>query len=130
MRHDHLSAFAIALSLIADGAVAADKPVPAEVGRLIAEVHNAAAHRHIDALSKLMAAEFTSSFGGDGSVPEALAAWKSDPDMLRQLARVTAARCGMHEEYVQCPVNAGVNYRAGFKKTQSGWRMDYFVAGD
>ena len=130
MHHHHLPALAIALSLIADCAVAANKPVPAEASRLIAKVHYAAAHRNIDALSRLMAAEFTSSFGGDGGVPEALAAWKADPQLLRQLARVTAARCGMLEEYVQCPVNAGTNYRAGFKKTHSGWRMDYFVAGD
>lgn len=130
MHRHHLLALAIAFFVIADGAAAAGKPVPAEASRLIAKVHHAAAHRHIDALSRLMAAEFTSSFGGDGGVPEALTAWKADPQLLRQLARVTTARCGMREEYVQCPVNAGVNYRAGFTKTPCGWRMAYFVAGD
>jgi hypothetical protein len=105
--------------------------VPAAASEAIAKVHAAAAAKDLEALRALMDAdEFTSSFGGDGGVDEALKLWREDPALLAELARVTAQRCALDEGYVECPAKAGTGYRAGFKLTAQGWRMQWFLAGD
>jgi len=78
-----------------------------------------------------MTEEFTWSFGGDSSPDQAIAAWRSNPDAIAALRRITGKNCGrISEQLIQCPQNAGVSYRAGFTETPAGWRMAYFVAGD
>lgn len=107
-------------------------PLPAEAQAVINEVHAAAKTRNFAALRRLMVSEFTWSFGGDGDVDQAIEAWKRDPKVIGELYRVTGRRCSFRTDLsnIQCPPNAGYNYRAGFTKTEQGWRMSYFVAGD
>lgn len=109
-----------------------NKPIPVAARAVIREVHLAAKAKNFAALRWLMVSEFTWSFGGDGDVDQALEAWKHDPAAIRELRRITGGRCAFRvdEENIQCPPNAGYQYRAGFTKTEHGWRMSYFVAGD
>ena|SRR5471030_231570 len=130
MHRKYISIFLVALLVPLGSAVAADKVIPAEATELIRRVHDAAAKRNFEALKNSMVDEFVWSFGGDGDATQALKAWNTDPRYLRQLSRVTASSCVIRTDLVECPVNAGVGYRAGFKRTNSGWRMIYFVAGD
>ncbi|GAB2879134.1 hypothetical protein GCM10027277_55480 [Pseudoduganella ginsengisoli] len=108
------------------------KPIPAEARKVIQEVHVAAKAKNFTALRSQMVSEFTWSFGGDGDASQAIDAWRRDPAALRELHRVTGGRCVFYadDKNIQCPPNAGYRYRAGFTKTEQGWRMSYFVAGD
>lgn len=123
-------------TIILLGAAAAvnleNKPIPVAARAVIREVHTAAKAKNFAALRRQMVSEFTWSFGGDGDADQALEAWKRDPAAIRELYRITGGRCAfrMDEENIQCPPNAGYQYRAGFTKTEHGWRMSYFVAGD
>lgn len=97
------------------------------------QVHQAALTRDYATLRRLMVADFTWSFGGDGSVAQAIEAWKANPGELRTLARITAAgvRCMSHSPVqVACPAKAGLSHRAGFVKVSGQWRLASFVAGD
>ncbi|WP_147266958.1 hypothetical protein [Parvibium lacunae] len=106
-------------------------PIPLEAQSLISKVHVAARKKDIDTLKKLMATEFVWSFGGDGDAEQAIQAWKADTSILKKLYRVTGQDCvKKNNQFIECPKNAGTNYRAGFKQTSEGWRMIYFVAGD
>jgi len=122
----------LALGLAASGqARSAPAPVPAGALKAIAAVHAAATAKDLPALRALMdPSEFTSSFGGEGGVDEAIALWQQDPALLKELARVSAQPCAIEDEYVECPRGAGTGYRAGFKLTAQGWRMQWFLAGD
>lgn len=105
--------------------------IPLEAQSVVLKVNRAAKANDLAALQKLMVKEFTWSFGGDLDAEQALAAWKENPEAIKELYRVTSKQCTMREErIVECPTNAGINYRAGFQNTESGWRMIYFVAGD
>jgi hypothetical protein len=108
------------------------KPIPADARIVIHEVRAAAKVRNFPALRRLMVSEFTWSFGGDGDADQAIDAWKRDAAAIRELYRITGRRCtfSTDEKNIQCPPNAGYRYRAGFTKTEQGWRMSYFVAGD
>ena len=130
MRRKLLSGLLAVVCVAPDCALPADKVIPAPAAALIGKVHRAAAKRNFEVLKNSMADEFVWSFGGDGDTSQALEAWRADPSYLIQLRRVTSARCGVREDLVECPANAGVGYRAGFRKTEGGWRMVYFVAGD
>jgi hypothetical protein len=105
-------------------------PLPTAAQVIIREVSAAASRKDFVALEALMAREFTWSFGGDVDAKQALAEWQSQPRYLQELRRVTRLPCQQQGEYVECPANANAGYRAGFKRTQAGWRMVYFVAGD
>ena len=106
-------------------------PVPVGAKQVIASVHSAAVKRDLSALRLLMTDEFTWSFGGDSNPEQAITAWRSDPNAMAALRRITVNNCGrISAQFIQCPQKAGVSYRAGFTKTPSGWRMAYFVAGD
>ena len=106
-------------------------PIPTGAKQAISSVHAAATNHDLSALRALMADEFTWSFGGDSSPDQAIAAWRSDPSAIAALRRITGKSCGrISEQFIQCPQNAGVSYRAGFTETPAGWRMAYFVAGD
>lgn len=109
-----------------------NNPIPADARAVIREVRTAAKTKNLPALRRLMASEFTWSFGGDGDADQAIEAWKRDPAAIRELYRITGGRCAFmgDKENIQCPPNAGYQYRAGFTKTERGWRMSYFVAGD
>jgi len=112
------------------GPVRPSMPIPAAAKAIVQQVHAVSQSHDFGALAKLMDDEFTSSFGGDSGINEAIADWKQSPDKLKQLARATGATCEVVADIVQCPRGAGVGYRAGFKQTKRGWRMVYFVAGD
>ena len=107
--------------------------VPEAASSLIAEVHDTAVRKDFDELRTRMVDEFVWSFGGDGDADQAISNWRDEPDALKALARVTSGPCGPLEgvtEIIQCPANAGIDYRAGFKQTQDGWKLVWFVAGD
>ena len=127
------------MQLVASGMVAmlvvvsavAAPAIPPEAKALIRQVHSSASAKDFAALKPLMAKEFTWSFGGDSDSSQAIAAWRKDPQYLKDLSRVTGLRCAYtDEEYIECPANAGTAFRAGFKRLPEGWRMVYFVAGD
>jgi hypothetical protein len=128
-----MAAFAIFLMTgTAAGVSLESKPMPTEAQVVIRSVRTAAKTKDFAALRKLMVPEFTWSFGGDGDADQAIAAWKRDPSAIRELYRVTGLRCAFNtdERNIQCPPNAGYRYRVGFTKTEQGWWMSYFVAGD
>jgi len=105
--------------------------VPGGALKAIAAVHAAAEAKDFAALRALMdESEFTSSFGGDGGADEAIALWQQQPGLLSELARVTAQSCAQDGDYVECPRDAEAGYRAGFRLTAKGWRMQWFLAGD
>ena len=98
---------------------------------MIARVHRAASQLDYVALRNAMIDEFTWSFGGDTSAEQAIDEWKKQPALMRRLATATRARCShMKDRHVECPANVGASWRAGFKVTDGGWKMVYFVGGD
>ena len=110
---------------------AAGAPIPEDAQGVIKTISSAAARRDFDTLNKLMAREFTWSFGGDRDARQALDAWRAKRDYLTQLHRVTSRPCAfITKRVIECPVKAGTSHRAGFERTTDGWRMTYFVAGD
>ena len=112
-------------------ASAGEPAIPKLATNLIAAVHKAALKGEPEKLRPLMAADFTSSFGGDGGIDEALALWGENPVHLQQLAKSTAGRCERVEsDEVVCPSEAVIGYRAGFKLAHGRWLFTYFVAGD
>jgi hypothetical protein len=124
--------FALAALLPATGLLhASEQPLPVEAKQTIAAVHVAAEKGDFRALRKLMKTDFLWSFGGDGSANQAIRAWQESPAELKELARITSLSCAyIRSGLIQCPSNAGQYHRAGFKNTEEGWRMTYFVAGD
>jgi hypothetical protein len=95
--------------------------IPLQARKIIQQVHAASAKKDLSALSRLMVRDFQWSFGGDRDVQQALDAWKANPSYLRNLRRVTGQQCDFRTpETIQCPVKAGVNFRAGFEKAADG----------
>lgn len=111
--------------------VLAASAIPQQAAALIGKVNLAAAAKDFPALRRLMIKEFTWSMGGDADADQAIDAWRSDPTYLIDLQRVTGLGCASAEDKsVECPANAGMDFRAGFELTTEGWRMVYFVEGD
>jgi len=112
-------------------AAGADGRIPREALDIIAHVRDAADRKDVATLRILMAPDFLWSFGGDRSAGQALAAWQEDPPAFARLHAVTSGPCApIGDGIIECPRNAGTSYRAGFQKTDKGWRMIYFIAGD
>ena len=106
-------------------------PVPKAATRLVTAVHDAAASGTPEALRKFMSSDFVSSFGGDGGPDEAIALWTEDRSYLTHLAQSTAGQCEPQlPDYLECPSQAGLSYRAGFKLADGKWLFFAFVAGD
>lgn len=119
---------ALASSIPAYAAAAAP---PSGASEVIARVGRAARQSDYAALRADMIEEFTWSFGGDSSAEQAIAEWKKQPKYMRQLDKITQARCAYQKDgYVECPANAGTSFRAGFKLSEGKWKMVYFVGGD
>jgi hypothetical protein len=127
----YASLFLFALQSTADAKLA-NRPIPPEARDAIRSVRAAAKAKDFHSLQRWMVPVFSWSFGGDDDAEQAINAWKRDPDAMRQIYRVTGLRCVFWGDVqtIQCPPNAGYNYRAGFVLTKQGWRMAYFVAGD
>lgn len=105
--------------------------IPMEAALTISKVNSAAQYNNFEALQLLMTTDFIWSFGGDASATQAIAECKTNPDALKQLIQVTSQPCvTLSDNTVECPRNAGLGYRAGFKQSNLGWRMYYFVQGD
>ena len=105
--------------------------VPRAATRLVGAVHAAAASGTPESLRKFMAPDFVSSFGGDGGPDEAIILWSQDRSYLKYLAQSTAGQCQLKSSnYVECPPNAGIDHRAGFKLVHGKWVFFAFVAGD
>lgn len=125
-----LSAMLVALTISIPAYAAAEVP-PSGALEVIARVSRAARQMDYAALRGDMIQEFTWSFGGDSSAEQAIAEWKKQPKYMRQLGRVTQAKCAYRKDkYVECPANAGTSFRAGFKLSEGQWKMVYFVGGD
>ena len=105
--------------------------VPEPARSVVRQVHEASSKRQLQLLYALMSPEFTWSFGGDASSEQAIHEWKERPGVLRRLSRATAGPCEVISGgIVQCPSDAKLGYKAGFKQFPQGWLMVYFVAGD
>lgn len=105
--------------------------IPTEAILTISKVNSEAQHKDFEALKLLMTKDFIWSFGGDASLAQAIADWKANPDKLKSLIEATNLPCVLlSDNTVECPNNAGLGYRAGFRLTNTGWRMYYFVQGD
>jgi hypothetical protein len=105
--------------------------IPPDAVAVIHQVRAAAKMKNFSALEKLMVPEFLWSFGGDGDAKQAVAVWKENPRTLNELYRITGSECAVRfDGSVECPRNAGISYRARFKKTGVDWRMVSFVEGD
>ena len=128
----HISLVSVTLVGLATSVPArAAAEIPSGALEVIARVSRAARQMDYAALRADMIREFTWSFGGDSSAEQAIAEWKKQPKHMRQLAKVTQARCVYRKDkYVECPANAGASFRAGFKVSEGQWKMVYFVGGD
>lgn len=105
--------------------------LPKQASLTLHQVNKAAKAANFATLESLMTQDFIWSFGGDASASQAIAEWKANPDALKHLIYVTGQPCiYFSDNTVECPTNAGLGYRAGFKHTNTGWRMHYFVQGD
>lgn len=105
--------------------------LPKAATSVIIQTHKAAKAADYVTLQSLMTHDFIWSFGGDASATQAIAAWKANPSLLDQLHKATRQPCTyLADRTLECPINPGTGYRAGFKNTTSGWRMYYFVQGD
>jgi len=127
------TAFSAIASLVGICAIAhANQPIPPEAIMLIEQVHSAAYAKNYTFLKSVMTNDFTWSFGADKNTSSrAIEAWRVDPTYLKRLEQATGQQCARTpEDYIECPKNAGMDYRAGFKRLPDGWRMVYFVAGD
>lgn len=128
--------FSFVVALVASVIAGACSPsvpedVPKEAQSVIHQVHNAAEKSDFSALSQVMVEEFQWSFGSDRSRKQAIEAWQKDAEYLKNLRQITERKCGATgSKIVECPKNAGTDFRAGFQETKDGWRMIYFVVGD
>ena len=130
MKHVLLTTVAF-LGCVGQSAVAEPEALPADLKSVIAQVRDAATHMDFAALRRNMIEEFIWSFGGDGSAEQALTEWRRDAKYLKALAAATNAECSLSgTDYVQCPVDAGLSFRAGFKHVGAQWKMVSFVEGD
>ncbi len=112
-------------------AFAGEAAIPKLAAAVVATVHHAALTGDAAGLRAVMTEDFTSSFGGDGGIDEALALWGEDPTYLQQLAKSTASSCErIGSDEIACPVDSDSGYRAGFKLARGRWLFSYFVAGD
>lgn len=119
----------ISLWFVSTHTLAATLPKPATA--VITQIHNAAKLADYAMLQSVMTQDFSWSFGGDASATQAIAGCKANPSTLNQLMKATRQPCRLHaDNTVECPNNAGIGYRAGFKNTSAGWRIFYFVEGD
>ena len=128
-----LLSLAVLLTMVSGEALAqTDQAItPRAAANLVTAVHKAAASGNPAALRKFMAADFISSFGGDGGPDEAVALWSRDKSALEHLAQSTAGQCELQSpDYLECPPDASTGYRAGFKLTHGKWVFFAFVAGD
>lgn len=110
--------------------VSANLTVPKDAQLLVARIHILAKSRDVMAMESNMVNDFVWGFGGDGDSKQAVENWKRNPKLLDQLYLVTGQKCGFDGQTVQCPVNPGIKYRAGFQQTENGWKMIYLVAGN
>jgi hypothetical protein len=130
MRSNPATTFAfLTLCFICTYAFSGSLPKQATIS--IHQLNKAAKAADFATLQSLMTQDFIWSFGGDASASQAIAEWKTNPDALKHLIHVTEQPCSyLSDNTVECPRNAGLGYRAGFKLTNNGWRMYYFVQGD
>lgn len=113
------------------GAGKGSKVVPKDASNVIRATADSADKRKFPALRALMVDAFTWSFGGDVNASQAIAEWQKEPRYLREMVRVLRKGCRLVKtDEVECPGRGGLNFRAGFIKTDKGWRMNYFVEGD
>jgi hypothetical protein len=127
--HQRSFAFSIPV-LTCFGMSYAEDRIPVEAQAVVEKVHVASAKQDLSSIRSLMIDEFTWSFGGDSNASQAIGYWREHPEVLRAMSRATKSGCEFRSGYIQCPRRAGMGYRAGFKLTEKGWRMAYFVAGD
>lgn len=104
---------------------AKDNAIPQDAVKLINAIHKAAVAADFNVLRRSMMDEFVWSFGDNGNADQAVNAWRGDRTYLRNLAHITGLRCERKGDVVECPKNAGMGYRVGFKKTEQGRKITY-----
>lgn len=111
--------------------------LPAGAEDALRAVHDAADRGDLQALRGWLAEDINWSFGGTPSAEDAVAEWRKNPRILRELARVLDRGCLESSEtgLVTCPPEhttapGYLDWRAGFERREAGWRMVFFVAGD
>jgi hypothetical protein len=93
------------------------KNIPPEATAVIHAVHESARQIDIPALRRLMTYDFVWSFGDNNPHRDtALKSWNKNRSDFERLARVSSLPCSRIENTIEFPSNAGINYRAGFKK--------------
>jgi hypothetical protein len=125
------SLLALASSDAFSAAAIKKAPVPKEAQAIINKTRQAVGAKDFAKLRALMISEFTWSFGGDGDADQAIEAWRKDPQYMKQMSAVLKRGCHADDvDRVICPGKGGMGFRAAYVKTEAGWRMEYFVAGD
>lgn len=117
-------------SLLGLPVIAAPVSIPIAAKKQIDLVHNAAKRHDLYTLRSLMIDDFNWSFGGDLSASQAISDWQQHAHVVDFLAEATAGRCVFAKGIVECANKGSGSYRVGFKATEKGWLMIYFVAGD
>jgi hypothetical protein len=113
------------------GGKRATKGLQPEAEAAVAKVRGAARRRDYEGLRAMMISQFQWDFGADDGAELAIAEWKERRDILPRMVKILAKGCfSSAKDKVECPGEGGTGYRAGFIKTSSGWRMEYFIAGD
>lgn len=139
MRYSRHLVAAVTAALVAATGIASpalSQPVigslPIEAQSVITQVKEAAQVRDFNTLRALMSDDFKWNLGPDGeSRALAIEAWRRDQTYLARMVDVLQRGCVPYAAgSIVCPGKGGLDFRAGFRKTDAGWRMAYFLAGD
>lgn len=136
----YLALLLFPLALLTGCAPAAESG-PAQPAELAAIVEKAARERDLQILSEHMVDNFSYSFGRDPSRTEALARYRTQPELLDKMANALAQECAFNrsgsETYYVCPAaavdeeQAYYGWRAGFRQNDNAdWEFVWFIAGD
>jgi hypothetical protein len=112
-------------------APAPEASVPKDAARVLRDVSAAAKKRNLAALRKLMVSDFMYSPGTDADADRAIDFWKREKRFLPELVKVLGNGCASKDAtHVACQGEGNLAFRAGFRRTDQGWRMEYFVEGE
>jgi hypothetical protein len=106
--------------------------VPADAGKLLAQVKDALAARDYAALRAQLADDVVWSLGGGTGADGAMAMWQADPEALDAMAKALAAGCAGDARKVSCPgggPTAG-SYQLVVEPRGAAWRIASFVRAE
>jgi hypothetical protein len=116
--------------------------LPPAAAQTVARVHDAAKRAAANDLRPLLARDFVWSLAAEPGADGALIAWNADPQILRNLAKLLAAGCGLRQRrgegddanLIACPAGAtpdseDIAPRAGFAHIGGVWRFAWYLGG-